>query len=382
MTEWKVWVMRGKVRPLLLSVVTLTAIGAALWFFHRHPPAFRIALDTPKLGVSREQYPTDDSPEVSSSLPTVTVCCGLTVWTLPLFRAYAHKLFPQYGVNVVIKMTDEKGQLFTVPTSIDLNPRNNLPISMKYRMSLMKAGEFDATILPGAYFLQLVERGAHVVAVATLDEESRKYPTHGLIAKTSIALDKPSDLRGLKLGAADGGAQKAATLEFVAQNGLSGKVNIVPTYDFGESKINSDADVVFCNLSTRRNYVDSGQYRVYRPMNWIDPVVFNDLLVFRQDFARTHRPAIHKMLLALDRELRSDAAHHDDRSALIFGRFLPPHAVYPVSLNVKALVELQRLMLKHHILQHGVKLKQHIVVFKKLSASTRAPSQVGGDADP
>jgi hypothetical protein len=295
-------------------------------------------------------------------MPTVRILCNPHIWTASLYRAFARGLYLKHNVNAIFTgirdgrlesiHAEDVNRLLATPSFAD--ERNDL-------LAELRSGRVDAGVVASGLFLQGVAERERFVAVATIAQEYSDHPMHAILVRKGLHVAKPSDLRGLRLGVRGALLQHALMQEFLAQNGLSSSRDVSLVDAYAGNGVNPSAQAGLFNVLTRRSVLDSGEFVVYRPLDWVDPYVISCLLVFRRAFYQRHRNTVERLLAAYGEELQlEESTPLPEDHLLLYDRFSPPRRVSPPHVDLPSLRDLASLAARHHLLPGRIDLSGYV----------------------
>lgn len=283
--------------------------------------------------------------------PTVNIGYYFNRYNTTLYRAYIQDRFSAEGVRVVLKMVGSDGRLQTVPDSGEgYDPRRNT-IDQRLKDYVHKdlegyLDQLDGLCMPSSTFLSTVAHRSDLVAVATLGREEKSHPHHALLVKKSLGVRSVADLRGKVLEYPQGLPQELLLRELLAQNGLTPK-EVKLLWRHVETA-SPDADGgLYGFQGWMKQKVESGEYVVLRPLDWVDPGVLSALLVFRRDFLVAHPDRVRGVVRAFARQVTLEKSQTDLLMWSVWQGLGYPCPPDPPLVEVRALEAYQELRLRH-----------------------------------
>jgi ABC-type nitrate/sulfonate/bicarbonate transport system substrate-binding protein len=212
------------------------------------------------------------------------------------YRAYVHGCFDAAGTGVELYSKKLHAREF-IRIERDAwleSGMGEAKVSGVQLVDKIASGEFDGGTIGEASFLDAVQRGLPVVAVALLGHQTKDKPGHAIILRRGLKIAKPADLKGRTLISRRAGPMDEALLrEFVAREGLDPDkdVKILTQVDEDDSVsllASGRADGGFYHLLLGKLVVERGLGDIYRPMDWENPEILQALLVFNADYLKRH----------------------------------------------------------------------------------------------
>ena len=238
------------------------------------------------------------------------------------------------------------------------------------------AGELDGGTIGEASFLDAVDRGQPIVAVALLGHQTTDNPSHAILIRRGLEIRSPEDLKGKTLISRKAGPMDEALLrEFVRQEGLDPDkdVKILPQVYNDEAKsllIAGKVDGGLYHLLAAKKLIEKKAAYLYRPMDWADPGMLQALLVFHKDYLRRNPDTVRRIVEAYTRRIAFERAIPEEKKDRSFFRGLmmagdfeglkvPSHSL-PPRVRLEPLAQAQQLLLRSGALKKASKLEPFI----------------------
>lgn len=237
-------------------------------------------------------------------------------------------------------------------------------------------GHLDGGMVGESSFLQEIERGAPIVAVATLGHDTREMPGHCILFRSGVRVRNAQDMKGLIFSSRRAGPGDELFLrEFLVQQGLD------PDRDVSIQDGVSDAlqehglidgtfDGGYYHLMSAVPLVTQGKAYLYRPLNWVPADLSLALLVYHKDYVATHKDEIVKVIKVYLHQIdaenqlpREERVKRRKKGAQIAESFLGmnyPQCDIPPVVSLELLTQVQGLLVKHKFLKGGTPIAPYI----------------------
>lgn len=293
--------------------------------------------------------------------------------TSHFFRTYVLRGFEQERVNVELiskRLYDEA--FHVVPKDWDEEANRKTLYGKVTGGDLIQElvkGNADGATVGECSFLEGIDQGLPLVAVAELGHDLKERPGHAIIFRRKLrkSIKGPADIKGRVLVSRRAGWGDDVFLrEFLLDIGVDPDKDVKIHYDVMDDKLEDGlGDGVFdggyFHLMALAKLVKKGSAFIYRRFDWLNPELSHALLVFRRDFLAQHRETAQKIVTALFRRLKVEAALPQEareekrgkgmRITQDFHGMSLPQCSIPPLVRPALLNEMQTLLIKHRYLK-------------------------------
>ena len=243
------------------------------------------------------------------------------------------------------------------------------------------SGRLDGILIGEGSFVKGVASGMPLVAVAELGHDVAGSPSYALILRDDVAINKPSDFVGKKLG-----TREAGPMDSIMIRELLGSIGVpleevtlrdqVPEGALLNRIANKGLDGGYLYVRSMERLVNEkkASVYVYRKLDWVNPELSHALLVFRQDFVEKYPEEVEKVVRgymkqiqyehSLSKEERMRDPGPESRGILqmemdFMGLNLPQYDL-PPTVSIDLLDHVQDLLLKYKFINIKIALRDHI----------------------
>ncbi len=246
-------------------------------------------------------------------------------------------------------------------------------------MAEMDAGRLHCGMIGESSFLLSVDAEQPWTAIAKLGQDTKESPGKVVLVRSALDIQGPEDLDGLRIGSrASGPYDMVMVREWLLHHGVALEDVVLEDMIVQEElkrKLNhEELDAAFLHLHIASRYAAGESWEAYPgfDFSFADPELSQSLLVCRNDAIAEYRETLVRFLAAYKRRIDfeyglSEAermAFEGDKAMgmeLTFfeGLNLPQYRPEPV-ITLPTLSEMQRLLVKHAIVEQARPIEPHL----------------------
>lgn len=238
-----------------------------------------------------------------------------------IFRTAVSGYFAQAGVDVTLYTADlHDRSIYSLPKSREgLEALSNEAEAKRLKFGKMRGteivdamtrGDVDAGTIGESSFIQSIDEGKPIVAVALLGFDTKEHPGHAIAFRADEVISSTADLKGKVLATRRAGpGDYVFLMEFLRSMGLDKDKSIRVVSQVADDQIEDQL---------RKKQVDGGYYHLmtvqaldamglvrgpYRPLTWVNPEMSQSVLVFRRDFIEKHPDSVQRVVSAYTRRI-------------------------------------------------------------------------------
>ena len=304
-----------------------------------------------------------------------------------LYRALQYGWLNQEGANMHLYASylEDQMNFRKVPDSHQelVNLRSEKDFGRTRGTSIVKAmmnGDLEGGTIGESSFVDAVQRGYPIIAVAELGHDFKDLPGKVILTRPGFEPKSVEDLRGKLLITRRAGPGDAAFLkEYLVQNGLEpGKdvtvLDQVPDHFQQRWLEEGVIDGGLYHLWGIRKILDAGNANIFKRLDWFNPELSQSVLVFRKDVIEDRPEDIQRIIDGYTKRLlyeedltmaeRTEYTPRGPNFGLVIyleyqGMRLPA-ADYPPLVEPELLEEMQDILVRHDTFDKSVYLRDHI----------------------
>ncbi len=302
-----------------------------------------------------------------------------------LYRTYLYRYFEDIGVNVKLYTRNLRdNSLFEVPKKHNIigeikkevGDESFGKISGVEVIDYIVDGHFHGGAVGESSFIEAVNKGDPIVAVAMLGHDSIKSPGKAIILRKGLVIKSPQDFKGKTLISRRAGPGDPIFLrEFLRSIGMADEKSIkiidgVYEDQIGPLLAEGKIDGGLYHLKALIEIVEKGTAYVFRPMDWMNPELSHALLIFRKDFVDKHPDLVQKVVSAYVKRIHYEKSlpeHQIEKSRdkgltmrLEFMGMCIPQYDMPPYVRADLLNDMQDLFIKYGHLKKGARIEDFI----------------------
>ncbi|MCX5795438.1 MAG: ABC transporter substrate-binding protein [Elusimicrobia bacterium] len=302
-----------------------------------------------------------------------------------IYRTSVFGYFDQEGILVDLYTASLNDQsLYKVPKTHDETLKLKKKLSdeefSKMRgteiVDAMMKGDVEAGTIGESSFIQCVNEGKPIVAVALLGFDTIERPGHAIGMRSDLVIKSTADFSGKVLVTRRAGpGDYIFLMEFLRSIGHEGDKTIKVIPQVPDDKIavqlkNKEVDGGYYHLMTVAGLEAAGLLRSYRALNWLNPEMSQAVLVFRKDFVVQHPDSVQKVVDAYIRRIAYEktiperkADRSWDKGVMMKSEFkgmMIPQYALPPSVRPELLEAMQDLLLKYGFIKSKTDLRDAI----------------------
>jgi len=217
-------------------------------------------------------------------------------------------------------------------------------------------------------FVEAVNKGSSIVAVAMLGHDVMGKPGKVFLLRKDVVINSPADFKGKKFGTRRAGPGDRIFLsEYFRSIGLDPDKDVTIIDQISDDQLSrfiseKKIDGALYHLHAGITEIESGLVYLYRPMDWINPEISHALLVFRKDFVKKHPEEVMSVVRGymkrikyehtLPEEKRLETKDFGLQMLLYYEGMSLPQYNYPPLVKVDLLSQMQELLLKYKIIKN------------------------------
>jgi ABC-type nitrate/sulfonate/bicarbonate transport system substrate-binding protein len=305
-----------------------------------------------------------------------------------IYRAFVEGYFDKEGIKVeLLTRLEDKNGWFSMPQSYEatreiLDAGNPLVFGRATGTEIienMEKGVFVGGTIGESSFIYACARGSPIQAVALLGHDSAERPGKCLVVRNGVTIKNPQDFKGKRIVSRRAGPGDVIYVkEFVSSIGLDPEKDVIIIEQVPSGKLNEyletgKADAVLYHMYAVPPVEKAGIGYIYCPMNWMNPELAQAVLVFREDFIKTHPDLVEKFILGYMKRLKFEKKitvtdeerllHTDDLGTKIkyhYKNLSMPVYDYPPLVRLDLLTEMQQLLFKYKEIDKQIDLGKYI----------------------
>lgn len=298
-----------------------------------------------------------------------------------LYRAYVYNYFEEENVPVELysQYLNQDRFLLVPKEHRDMKEDSEKGFGKLTGTKIIKAienGILDGGTPGESSFVEAVNKGSPIVAVALLGHDVKRKPGKAFLLRKDVVIKSPDDFRGKKFGTRRAGpGDKIFLSEFFKSIGLNPDKDVTIIDQVSDDRLSElirkkKIDGALYHLHAGISEIESGLVYLYRPMDWINPELSHALLVFRKDFVKKHPREVKKIIRAYMKRIKYEHALPEEKrlesrdfglQMLLYykGMSLPQYN-YPPVVNVDLLNQMQDLLFNYKIIGKKTNLNKFI----------------------
>lgn len=356
----------AKIKLLLKAVLTFKT-GALIFFVCSHATCFGEGLE------NKTQQTALKRPVRIGYFHGGRVHC--------LYRAYVYNYFDKEKVPIELysQYLNEKGFLLVPKEHQDMKEISEKGFGKLTGLRIIKAiedGILDGGTPGESSFVEAVNKGAPVVAVALLGHDVKGRPGKAFLLRNDVVIKNPGDFRGRKFGTRRAGpGDKIFLSEFFKSIGLDPNKDVtiidqIPDDHLSQLIREKKIDGALYHLHAGISEIESGLVYLYQPMDWINPEISHALLVFRKDFVKQHSKEVKSIVRGYMKRIKDEYSLPEEKKLesqdfglqmlLYYKGMSLPQYNYPPLISLDLLEQMQGLLFDYKIIKQKSNLKKFI----------------------
>lgn len=304
--------------------------------------------------------------------------------THALYRTYVYNLFDKENVDVEFYSQYLRGDKFVlVPNQHermkDMQKAGNLfgKVTGERIIKAIEDGVLDGGTPGESSFIEAVNNGSPIVAVALLGHDNKDKPGKALLLRKDVVIKKPQDFIGKKFGTRRAGpGDKIFLSEFFRSIGLDPEKDVtiidqIPDDEQRKCLKAGTLDGMLHHLHGAIREIENDVAYLYRPMDWMNPEISYAVLVFRRDFVTQHPKEVEKVVRAYMKRLKYEHSLplSEKVKPLDFGlqielhykkSMVLPQFDFPPLVRMDLLKQVQDLLLQYKIIDKKNDLSKYV----------------------
>lgn len=298
-----------------------------------------------------------------------------------LYRAYVYNYFDEENVPVELYSQYLNDDAFLlVPKEhrhMMKNAENDFGKVTGLRIiKAIENGTLDGGTPGESSFVEAVNKGSPIVAVAMLGHDVKDKPGKAFLLRKDVVINSPDDFKGKKFGTRRAGpGDRIFLCEFFKSIGLNPDKDVTIVDQISDDQLSrliseKKIDGALYHLHAGISEIKSGLVYLYRPMDWIDPEISHALLVFRKDFVKNHPKEVQSVIRGymkrikyehtLPEEKRLESKDFGLQMLLYYKGMSLPQYNYPPFVKIDLLNQMQDLLFSYKVINHKKDLNKFI----------------------
>lgn len=298
-----------------------------------------------------------------------------------LYRAYVYDYFDNENVSVELySQYLNEDEFLPVPKQYQDMKRNCKKefgrVTGLRIIKAIKKGILDGGTPGESSFVEAVNKGSPLVAVAMLGQDVKDKPGKAFLLHKDIVINSPNDFKGKKFGTRRAGPGDRIFLsEYFKSIGLDPDKDLtiidqIADNELGQMIKEKKIEGALYHLHSAIPRIESGQVYLYRPMDWLNPEISHALLVFRRDFVKEYPEEVMRVVRGymkrikyeyyLPEEKRLEVKDVGLQMSLHYKGMSLPQYNYPPLVNVDLLSQMQDLLFKYKIIESKIDLSRFV----------------------
>ncbi len=298
-----------------------------------------------------------------------------------LYRAYVYNYFEEENVPVELysQYLNQDRFLLVPKEHREMKESSEKGFGKLTGRKIIKAienGILDGGTPGESSFVEAVNKGSPIVAVALLGHDVKDKPGKAFLLRKDVIIKSPDDFRGKKFGTRRAGpGDKIFLSEFFKSIGLDPDRDVTIIDQISDDQLSElirekKIDGALYHLHAGITEIESGLVYLYRPMDWINPEISHALLVFRRDFIKTHPQEVEAIVRGYMKRIKYEHSLPEEKrlqtqdfglQILLYykGMSLPQYN-YPPLVKVDLLVQMQDLLYDYKVIDKKSNLDEFI----------------------
>jgi ABC-type taurine transport system substrate-binding protein len=237
--------------------------------------------------------------------------------------------------------------------------------------------EFQGGVVGETAFIMAVNEGIPIKAVARLGYSDDLKPAYAMAIRSNLNILKNEDLKGLKFGSKrSAGGDSVFLYEYLLQKGINPETDVIIKDNIDDDKIEEllkqgKIDGAFMHMAGMRRLKLKNYAKILQKFNWVNPGINQAFLIFSNKFITEHpldvEAVVSSYIEQIELESKNPPKTEPDFEAgkgmqtniEWEGMSLPKFDLKPF-VSLELLNEMQKLLIKHKIIQSEVNLNNYI----------------------